>query len=1056
MRINVKKPGNTFGFIQGLKIISLWLLITRLSVFAQPDYIRFDRIGLEDGLSQSTVNAIVQDAQGFMWFGTQDGLNRYDGYSIKVFKHDPNDPNSISDNTVWSLMCDSRGDLWIGTERGGLNRYVSSENKFYHFMNKEDDYSSISDNFIISLFEDSRRNIWAGTLNSGVNLLTRDEGSFSRFLYDKEDGGKLTASSIRKICEDSLGNLWFATQRGLYKFRLDELYNSTSPRFVHYKNFPQDPNSLSNNNLRGLYLDPKGVLWIGTSGGGLNSFDQKTGTFSRYINDKKNPASISGNLVTSIYGDPYRPGPGLLIGTYDAGLNLYNSSTNKFNRYIKTESILTLYEDRSGILWIGTLSGGIKIFDRRKNNFIHYFDDPDNTNDLFGNMILAILEDRDSELWVAAMGYGLNRFDYQRKIIKVYTNDPKNDNSLTSNLIVALCESSDGSIWAGTIEGGIERFDKKNNKFTRYKHDPKNSNSILNNAVSALYYDKESDIMWIGYSIGGVSKYNISENIFEHFIPDKDNPDAISKGPVSTIYKGKRTGLWIGTIDRGLNRYITRSGHSHSGYFKHYQVSAEPAVNNNGIQTIYEDDKGIIWIGTYGGGLNRYDPTAQSFKYYTEKDGLPNNVIYSILPDKEGFLWLSTNKGISRFDRKAESFRNYDVSDGLQSNEFNQGASFATANGELFFGGVNGFNSFFPGEIEDNKYIPPVYLTTFKVFDEMLSLPNPLPRDTRIELTYAQNFFSFEFVALNYTASEKNQYAYILEGFDENWHLTSSQRRYVSYTNLDPGEYLLRVRGSNNNGIWNKEGTLCTIIIKPPIWMTLWFRILLGSAIIIFTIVFYNYRIHKIRKMDLMRLRIARDLHDEVGSDLGGIGLISQRLEKYKGISYDIKSELSEISRASFQTSEKLRDIVWFVNPEHDKSEHLILRIKDLAGSLLKDVEYIFFIDNKVTFQKFDLEARRQLYLIIKEIFYNIIQHASATKVEIRFEQDSRNLKIIICDNGKGFDSTEELENSRNDAMSNGMGLKNIHRRAELIKAKVDIQSKEGCGTTFTISVHFP
>src|SRR5690606_15771445 len=472
-----------------------------------------------------------------------------------------------------------------------------------------------------------------------------------------------------------------------------------------------------------------------------------------------------------------------------------------------------------------------------------------------------------------------------------------------------------------------------------------------------------------------------------------------------------------------------------------------------GVLYLYPDKNGI-WIGTYGGGLCYY--SNGKLKYFTDNEGLPDNTVYGILPDKSGNLWLSTNKGLSKFNISTKEFKNYYVEGGPKSNEFNEASYFISKKGELFFGGMNGITAFFPEDITDNKFIPPVYLTSFQVFGKEISSSNTLVHKKEITLSYFQNFFSFEFAALNYTSPEKNKYAYKLEGFDKDWHYVSSSQRFGSYTNLDPGEYTLQIKASNNDGLWNEEGVSAAIIITPPFWMTWWFRALLIILLAGIIVSIYYNRMNKLKKLELIRLRIARDLHDEVGSDLGGIALISQRLHKHNNLPEPVAAELNEISRAAYQTSEKLRDIVWFVNPEHDNSEELVLRLKDLAGRILKDINYTFKTGERVNFKNLDLEARRQIYLIFKEVLFNIVQHADAQEVKINLEQKNKFLRLMIMDNGKGFIQNKNNNGSNNEDILRGMGLKNISRRAELINGEINISSEYGIGTTVILTVRIP
>ncbi len=1060
----MNKPGNKLLYTLRLlrnTIYTILILIAAVNqTTAQPDGVKFDHIGLEEGLSQSTVTAIVQDARGFMWFGTQDGLNRYDGYSVKVYMNDPTDTNSISDNGVWSLLSDSRGDLWIGTEHGGLNRYVYSENRFYHYTSKSDDPASISDNYVLALFEDSNHDIWIGTHSGGLNRFNRSKQTFTRFLFAAQnDSVDSKENNVRSICEDSTGNLWIATGQGLFKMKPREL-NFNGVHYTHYRHNHLDPNSLSSDNINNLFFDSHGILWIGTWGAGINSFDPKTGKFSRYVNDVKNSGSVSCSLINSIYNHSSRTGQELWIGTYDCGLFLKNIKYKTTVKYLD-ENVLTLYEDKSGILWIGTFENGVRILDKRKNKFVHYFENPDKTGGLNSNAIIGILLDKDRELWIAALGNVLTRYDKSRKNTTGYTLGSGSNTVSGQIYISALTESVDGNIWAGTFSGGLYRFNKKSGKFRHYKHDVKNKNSLLSDDVTSLCYDAESNVLWIGYFNGGISSYALSKEVFTHFYPDDKNPKTIPRGFISTIYIAKHSGLWAGIAGKGAVHFLTESNS-----FKRYQDGSSVSdfaakhkgtrINNNFVFSIYEDDQGIIWLGTKGGGLNRYNPLTDSFTNYTVENDLPNNVVYGIEADKFGSLWLSTNKGLSRFTPQTGKFRNYDAKDGLQSNEFSEQAHFASPDGELFFGGVNGFNSFYPEEIEDNEYVPPVYLTAFKIFNEALILPDPIPPGKPIELSHSQNFFSFEFVALNYTLPEKNRYAYMIEGFDRDWHYVTAGQRTASYTNLDPGEYILLVKASNNDGIWNNAGSSIKIIVKPPYWMTLWFQIPLGLLIMLILILLYRFRVNKLLEVERIRSSIALDLHDDIGSTLTEIALYSDvslrelRSELIKnslnGRFRKIENLLESIGKTSRRLIDAMNDIVWAVDPKNDSFESFLLRIKTQTAQMLgvKGIDYKIEIQDRVSNLNLPLMYRRQLHLIFKEALNNVIRHARAKNVEVEMKKVGQSFLMIITDDGIGINTAP---------VKGGNGLNSMKKRASILKGDLEIEPAGDGGTRIELTV---
>jgi ligand-binding sensor domain-containing protein/signal transduction histidine kinase len=1034
---------------------------------AQPSDLRLEHISLAQGLSQSTINAITQDSRGFIWFGTQDGLNRYDGYSITVFKHNSTDSNSLADNSIWGLLSDSRGDVWVGTMRGGVDRYVVSQNRFVHYAHRVNDSSTISENNIISLFEDSEKSIWLGTLNNGLNRFEQGTGKFTRFLFEGKKPHSLSNNTVWSICEDRRKNLWVATWRGLCRLSLDSSTAGNS-RFSDYHHSPSDPTSLSGENIRTLYVDRQGVLWVGTWGAGLNRYDHKTNSFKRYRHNPKDERTISSDLILSLCEDVKG---NLWIGTNDAGLNVYDRNNDAFVRYrsapqnpssLNNDQVSALFEDNAGILWIGTGAGGVNVYDWRKNRFAHYRDDLNRPDDMSGSDVWAILEDSRRELWVGTYGNGLNRFDRTRKRVKTYLFNPKVRHSLSSNNVLSLCETSDGDIWVGTEGGGLNRFIKTKETFTRYRHNPADRNSISFDEVTALCEDRNGDL-WIGTNGGSVDRLHRKTNTFTHYVADEKNPRALAGTTVMVIYEDTRGSMWIGTLGGGVHRFIPESNS-----FRRYQPNAEAAsgVNNNTVLSMYEDSAGILWMGTYGGGLNRFDPADESFTHFTELNGLPNDVVYGILPDRRGNLWLSTNKGISRFDPKTAAFRNYDLRDGLQGNEYNQGSHFASASGELLFGGINGVNAFFPDSIRENEYIPPVYLTNFKVFDTSVPLSTVLTTSNEIELSYAENFFSFEFVALNFTSPEKNRYQYKLEGLDKDWIATTASRRYASYTNLDPGDYVLRVKGSNNDGVWNERGIAVGITITPPYWKTWWFRTLAafaGAALLFFM---YRYRVNKLLEIERIRSSIAVDLHDDIGSTLTEIALYSDvGLREVRAKAHEahmdgklnkVESLLEDIGTTSRGLIDAMNDIVWAVDPKNDSFEFLLLRMKTHAARMFdaKGINYEIDIPEELSHLHLPLGFRRRFYLIFKEAVNNIMRHAHPTKVLLKIRKEGRSpafgeasLVMTIVDDGKGFDVARANE---------GNGMNNMKKRAESLNGNLTIESAPDKGTTVRLRAGIP
>jgi signal transduction histidine kinase/ligand-binding sensor domain-containing protein len=847
-------------------IASAWLNWAA-HLLAQSQQVKFDRLSLEHGLSQSSVHCILQDRQGFLWFGTQDGLNKYDGYGFTIYKHDPHDSSSLSDNYVRAIYEDpaSPNALWIGTFAGGLNRFDRDTEQFTRFVNDPNKPRSLSHNNVQVIYQDaaSQNSLWIGTA-AGLNRFDRDTGQFTRFVNDPKEPHSLSDNDVFAIYEDHLGALWIGTYNGgLNRFDRD------TRQFIRFVHDPQNPHSLSDNRIRAIFEDRFGALWIGTHEGGLSRLspeDRDTGRFTHFVHDPKNPRSLSNNSVRAIYEDH---AGALWIGTIGGGLNKFDRDTpagaaGQFTHFVHDpknphslshDRVLSILEDRAGsnaragALWIGTNGGGISKLDRNQHPFAH---DPNNANSLNNNNVWAIHEDASGALWIGTDD-GLSRLrrdDRDTGHFTHFVHDSKNPRSLSHNRVWAILEDrevSASTLWVGTYGGGLnrlnhpdaalEKFNGKPAPFTRFVHDPLNPHSLSNDNVWAIYKDR-SGRLWIGTGGGGLNRFDRATEQFTHFVNDPNDPSSLSDNYVRTIYEDRSGTLWIGTYSAGLNRFdrpdsSSATANGKSGQFTRFvHDPLNPrSLSHNAIRCIYEssaakDGTATLWIGTAGGGLNRFDRATGQFTHYTEKDGLPNNVVYGILEDERGFLWLSTNKGLCRFDPQTITFRNYDAADGLQSNEFNGGAYFKNKTGRLFFGGINGFNAFHPDSIKDNPYLPPVVITALKRYhtDDTESVAieeKGISKRRQLTLSYKDDILAFEFAGLSYRNTFKNQYAYRLEGFNENWiHLGA--KREVTFTDLDPGEYTLQVKGANNDGVWNEEGASLKITVTPPWWRTRW------------------------------------------------------------------------------------------------------------------------------------------------------------------------------------------------------------------------------------------
>jgi ligand-binding sensor domain-containing protein/GAF domain-containing protein len=837
------------------KTCSLTIILIFFFIFSysQNQQIYFDHLTADQGLSQGTVNCIYQDHIGFMWFGTKDGLNRYDGYTIKVYKNDTNDPNSLSDNYISAIAEDSKGRLWIGTWSGGINVYDRDKEIFTRYQNKPSDSTSLSKNRVREIFINSHDSIWIGTLGGGINLFIENKNCFRSFTV-KNSG--LSNNDVYSIIEDTTGILWVGTDG-----KSVDLFNFNRNEFQQINVFEKSYKSSSRLFGKSLFKDSKNNIWLGTEGNGVFRFDRKSKKFLQLGSGSK---SI---IISSIIED--RKG-NIWIGEDGGGINIYNPFNNSsqylnneaVNKYcLSSNSVYSIFEDNTGTIWIGTYGGGLNIFNEYKYKFKNFTQTDVLKNSLGFKSVLAIYQDNEDRIWIGTDGGGLDLFDRTSEKFKNFKFDPKE----SSNVVKSIFEDNRGNLWLGTFNKGLFLFDRKNKKFTSYINNPNDTHSIGHNNVWTIYEDKTNNL-WIGLMGGGLDRFNWETKKFFHHTFKEGETNRISSNNVKTIFEDSGGNLWVGTEDKGLNLFDRESGKF--TYYPHIENDTS-SISNNDIRVIYQDNKGKLWFGT-ADGLCRFNKETKNF--YTIRrnnslpdNSLPDNVINGILDDSLGSLWISTNKGISKYNPDSNTFRNFDFNDGLQGNEFNNSSQLKSKNGEMFFGGVNGFNSFYPGEIKDNDSLPLAIITDFKLFGKSVNpndtihgriiLEQPIFKTIEINLKYNENMFSFEFSALQFIAPLKNKYAYMLEGFDEDWKYVGSSNRLATYSNLDPGDYIFKVKASNSDGLWNNIITSTSIKINEPWWWKilknklLFFAVLISIILLIIVLLLYlrirNYWAHK-------------------------------------------------------------------------------------------------------------------------------------------------------------------------------------------------------------------
>ncbi|MCP4218495.1 MAG: hypothetical protein GY765_27925, partial [bacterium] len=877
---------------------------------------QFQHITNRNGLSQNSINCLLQDKRGFIWIGTCDGLNRYDGINFTIERLKPGDYNSLSSNYILSITEDRSGLLWIGTT-GGLNTLNPKTHRFTRFRRKPGVPGSLYSDIINGILEDKNGTLWIGTEN-GLHKYNPGTNDFYAFRTDPADRHSISNNDVQAIFRDRAGTLWIGTNGGGLN-----AFDTKREIFTRYMPNPPGKSNIGSSIIRTITEDRNGNLWLGTDGGGLNKFDPRRKYFAVYKN------GLADTHVRAVHED--RQGI-LWVGTSAGGLYTFDVEKETFTAMgtgsgngagVGSTNIRSIFEDASGILWIGTYDHGLSVYDGTRDKFPLYRKIDGNPNSLNHNIVWAIcapstptprapprgegvpLRGKEGKplrgegkplreegaravdtplhgsgthseadrkkissnsrdiVWLGTDGGGLTRWDRESDTWTHFLHDPENPNSPSHNKIRVIHEGKPGILWLGTDGSGVDRFDTRTGEFFHLAADPNNLDSLIRNNIRALYYQHRTNTLWIGTAGGGLDKYIPAQNKFFHYPGSRGTTDGLSGNIVGAIYEDGKGTLWIGTYDGGLNRFNDQK--ENGGFTQYRNNPSNPhSLCGNGVMAIYEDRAGVLWIGT-DSGLDSFNPATDSFIHYNTTDGLPNNMIYGILEESgtgadtrnTGVLWLSTINGLSRFNPREVSFKNYDESNGLQNNEFCGGAYFKNSKGEMFFGGLNGFNAFFPRDIKNNPYIPPVLFTGLSIFGRPVQIGEKkngrVIQETsiwdteEIVLSYKENVFSFDIAALHYSVPENCRYGYLMEGLDKKWR-NIGRRRKISFANLPAGEYTLHVKGSNSDGIRNEKASSIKLTILPSpeelvnkTTLVLFIIFLLGG----FYIVKYGYRLYQ-------------------------------------------------------------------------------------------------------------------------------------------------------------------------------------------------------------------
>jgi ligand-binding sensor domain-containing protein/uncharacterized membrane-anchored protein YhcB (DUF1043 family) len=1025
------------------------------------DNIRFDRLFSENikyvkGLSQNWIYAIHQDQYGYMWFGTWEGLNKYDGYNYTIY----NVQDGLSDHTINCILEDDEGFLWLGTTKG-LNKFDRKNQTFTRFTNLPGDTTSLFHNQIHSLIQTRDGKIWIGT-GAGLYEFDKNTEVFSVYLGTGQEYFSPRSNYILNLLEDDKGMIWISTTYGLVKF------DPKSKKSARYYHVPGDKSSISHNNVRCVYQEQSGNFWIGTRFG-LNYFDTTTQSIRQYFFDKDNPNSISDNWIRVIYQD--RSGQ-VWIGTEGGGLNLYDKANDRFIRFqnvlnnknsLSNNRVYSIYEDITGNLWIGTYNGVNKI-DKYYNNFEHCQRTSNDNRSLNDNIIWAFEEDNQNNLWIGTSS-GVNKLNKATGQFEYLLNDPGNSASIAGNEIRAILFTPEyHCLWFGIWGSGMDRYDLNNKTITHYRNDPVKS-SFSDDYVNDIIKDKSGNV-WVATG-RGLNRIDPVSGRVETYRHSNEDTNTLSHDICICLFEDSQGSIWTGT-NNGLNKFdITRKIFTR---FLH-ETDNSNSLSHNTIFCINEDSRGNLWIGTSGGGLNRFDIATGGFFAFTTANGLPNNIVYGILEDGDANIWVSTNLGISKLYVDSGRFVNYDVKDGIQSNEFNLGAYYKGKDGKLYFGGMNGYNVFDPGKIQYNTNKPVTVVSFFRKYNEkqMVEYSNG---DT-IWLKHDDNFFSIEISALDYTNPSKNRYRYRLQNIDNDWIQADANNRQAIYKKVRPGRYIFQAMGSNNDGVWDDTGTSLTIIITPPWWSTWWFRILFFLTIIVVIGTLFYRRIRRIRreneiekkmleiekqKFDLEQkaLRLQMNPHF-IFNSLNSIQsyILSNDAEKavlYLGkFSQLMRLILTNSAYKFISLKEELKSITYYLDLEKLRFENKF----DYTITLDKNLDEDFIEIPPMIIQPY----------IENAIIHGLLHKSTKGKIEITFQLKGENLICTVEDDGVGRERSMEIaKQSGIKRKSRGMlitqarlEILNRQSRDEFSVRVIDLKDETGnpTGTRVELVIHY-
>jgi signal transduction histidine kinase/ligand-binding sensor domain-containing protein len=1007
---------------------------------------------------------------------TDVGLDKYDSYQVKKYRHADNMPGSVSSDILTCIYEDHEKNLWFGTY-DGLNLYSPSRDNFRVFKKTSENSKSLNSNCITGIVEDKKENLWVVTDGNCLNRWVPENQSFIRYPFDILRHG-LSVRPSRMAAVDSKGYIWVGSLRpGITRF------NPETGEFIKFDDPFVESGSFS---YKSLYIDKEDKIWIATDGIGFFSYDPAINKFEHFgLNGNRKGTNL--NFILDIIPEDDRF---LLLAVDQGGINRFDklSKTFEYIMYdyasdvgLNNNGIWCFHRDREGILWIGTSGGGINYYNPKKERFKLFTHNSNNLKSLSYNFAGSLFEDYEGLIWIGTDGGGVNVYNPKTGSFKTFKNEPGNPYSISGNVIRGIAEDKDHDMWIGTWDAGLNRYDRKTGRFFRYMPDSKNPSSISNKTIWNIFID-HNNTLWISIYNIGIDLFDLKKGVIKRFRSNPEIPGSISGNNSWFFFEDPEKKMWVCT-QNGLDLYDSLT--------EKFKVINFP---DNDIGAFYKDKAGYIWVGTNTKGLFMCNKDGTILKTYNVTNVLPNNRIHAITQDNKGDIWISSNNGISRLNPEIQSIRNYTKEDGLQGDQFYQQSFLKTRKGELYFGGYSGLNSFFPDSLKDNDFIPPVYITDFQIFNKPVVYAVPggqfqthIGEAKEIKLNWDQSVFSFSFAAINYVHPNKNQYSYIMENFEKDWNSTDASRRYVTYTNLDPGEYTFRVKASNNDGVWNEKGTSLKIIILPPFWKTWWFRVIVLSAILIIILLIFRLRIQQFKKQKIL-------LEKSVALKTAELNELNASKDKFFSIiAHDLKNPFNIIIGFSemMKESVKLNDSATFyeyavmINTSANQTLRLLENLLEWANSQrgklsfipvpinLKELitEEFVMIEEMAIGKNIELKSLVDDSLtivadtnMIRTILRNLITNAvkfthKGGQVMVNAVTYNNQLEVAVSDTGIGMSgetmaklfridgnlSTRGTENEK----GTGLGLFLCKEFVEKHNGKIWVESEEGKGSTF-------